>query len=489
MTREPHPGSGLPLTLAALAAAVALAALTVALVAPAHAARPVPAPPAVTDTLRLSLDDAVRMALHQGVTVGLAEQEVARARGQVREAEAVALPQINATGSYQHRFASIFSGFGDVPADSGLAAIFANSPFGAQHQYTIDLTGTQLLFSRSVGAAVSGARWYQNGTERQLEDAESQVVYQTRGAYLLAAYAGELVRIADEGLDQARANERDVKLLYDQGARAEYDYLQAQVEARNAEPPVVQARNAYSDALFGLKRFLDIPAAQPLVLTTPLAFPGDEAPVVDSLGVPTRPALLAAEAAVEVRKRAVTYESGQRWPELSASGTVLQEAFPRDGWPTRDQFLRDVTASAKITLPIFQGFRTEGAIHRAQADLHSAELTRDQVKLQVDVDVEQARQDLRRTLVVLAARRGTVELARRTWDLARTRYDNGIATQLEVSDARLKMLTAQADAADALRDYRTALARAEYALGHPPTTRLVSLDDITDKVSREVLKR
>ena len=437
MTREPHPGSGLPLTLAALAAAVALAALTVALVAPAHAAHAGPAPPAVTDTLRLSLDDAVRMALHQGVTVGLAEQEVARARGQVREAEAVALPQINATGSYQHRFASIFSGFGDVPADSGLAAIFANSPFGAQHQYTIDLTGTQLLFSRSVGAAVSGARWYQNGTERQLEDAESQVVYQTRGAYLLAAYAGELVRIADEGLDQARANERDVKLLYDQGARAEYDYLQAQVEARNAEPPVVQARNAYSDALFGLKRFLDIPAAQPLVLTTPLAFPGDEAPVVDSLGVPTRPALLAAEAAVEVRKRAVTYESGQRWPELSASGTVLQEAFPRDGWPTRDQFLRDVTASAKITLPIFQGFRTEGAIHRAQADLRSAELTRDQVKLQVDVDVEQARQDLRRTLVVLAARRGTVELARRTWDLARTRYDNGIATQLEVSDARL----------------------------------------------------
>ncbi|MFI5370652.1 MAG: TolC family protein [Candidatus Eisenbacteria bacterium] len=477
------------LVLAALTSAVALAALLVALALPAHAASRAPAvSPSPTDTLRLSLEDAVSLALTRGVTVGLASSEVQRARGQVREAEAVALPQINTTGTYQRRFASIFSG---VPADSGLGSLFANSPFGAENQFTLELTGTQLLFSRSVGAAVSGARWYQHGVEHQLQDVESQVVYQTRGAYLLAAYIGELVRIAEEGVVQARANEHDVKLLFDQGARAEYDYLQAQVEARNAEPPVMQARNAFADALYGLKKLLNVPAEQPMTLTTPLAFPGDQAPVVetDSLGAATRAALLAAEAAVEVRKRAVTYESGARWPELSASGTMLQEAFPSNGWPTRDQFFRDVTASAKLTLPIFQGFRTEGAVARAKAELRSAELNRDQVKLQVDIDVEQARQDLNRALTVLAARRGTVELAQRTWQLARTRYDNGMATQLEVSDARLKMLTSQADAADALRAYRTSLARLEFALGHPPATRLVSLDDITEHISREVLKR
>lgn len=474
--------------LALVVAALAIGALAVALALPARAAAAAPATPAATDTLRLSFDDAVQLALTHSFAVGRARSDVKHAEGQVREAESNALPQINGTGTYQHRFASAFS---SLEADTGLGAIFKNTSFGAEHQYTLEVTGSQLLFSRSVGAAMSGARWYRNAAEHRLEDVTAATVYQVRGAYLLAAYTDELSRIALEGLVQARANESDVKLLYEQGARAEYDYLQAQVEARNAEPPVVQARNAHADALFLLKRLLDLPAAQPLVLTSALAFEHDQVPVValDSLGAPTRPALAAAQADVEVRKRAVTFESGGRWPSLSVSGTVSQFAYPSDGWPTRDQFVRDATAAAKLSLPIFQGLRVEGAITRAKADLRSAEITRDQVAQQVEIEVEQARQDLDRTLTVLAARRGTVALAVRTYELARTRYDNGMATQLEVSDARLKRLTAEADAADALRDYRTALARLEYALGHSPDTRLVALDDLTDTIRREVLKR
>ena len=474
--------------LAVIVLLLAAGALAVALALPAHAAPAAASAPVPTDTLRISIDDAVQLALKQGFAVGRADADVAHARGQVREAESVALPQINGTGTYQRRFASVFSG---VSGDSGIGSLFTNSPFGAKHQYTLEVTGTQLLFSRSVGAALGGARWYQRAAVEQRDDVAALTTYRTRGAYLLTAYTDELVRIAEEGLAQARANEQDVKLLFDQGARAEYDYLQAQVEARNAEPPVIQARNAYADAIYGLKQLLDIPAARPLALTTPLAFSGDLAPVInpDSLGPPTRPALLAAEANVEVRKHALGYETGQRWPELSVSATVSHEAFPSDGWPERDQFLRDATGSAKLTVPIFQGFRTSGAIDRAKADLRTAELDRDQVALRVEIELDQASQDLRRTLIVLAARRGTVALAERTWGLARTRYDNGMATQLEVSDARFKMLTAKADAADALREYRTALARLEYALGHTPNTRLVTLDDITDHISREVLKR
>jgi outer membrane protein TolC len=79
---------------------------------------------------------------------------------------------------------------------------------------------------------------------------------------------------------------------------------------------------------------------------------------------------------------------------------------------------------------------------------------------------------------VLAARRGTAQLSQRAHYLATVRYSSGLATQLEVSDARLQMLTAETNEVQATKDYLAALVDLEYAVGHPLDTRGRPLDDI-----------
>ena len=461
----------------------ALAALAAALLlAPAvRAAEPSSGTPSPADTLRLTLDQAVARALGSGTDMQVARAGVGVAEGRVREALAEALPQITGSASYNRKLDSIFR---DVASQdtSGLAYIFANSPFGAVHGYALDLTATQLLWSSGrVGAGLAAARAVRSAVTSDRDQVGADVTLAVHEAYWNVLYAREVARIAESSLEQARAHLHQVELFRKQGARSEYELLQAQVDAANQEPTVVAARSTAKLALLGLKRRLNLPLSQPVSLETPLEFEGDRLPVPSETPVDAaaRPALKSAEAMVQARRAAVRVERAGRWPELKATASVSHQAFPADGTPTRDQFQRSVDATLKLEWPMFQGFRTFGGVQRATNELRQATAQRDAMVQAAELELAQARLGVDETLATLAARRGAAKLAERAHYLADVRWKNGLGTQLEVSDARLRMQDAQVNEVLALKEYRLALARLERAAGRAVPTESKSLDDLS----------
>lgn len=440
---------------------------------------------ALTDTVRLSLDDAVNRALSSGSDLRVAQANVGIADGRVKEAAAGALPQITGTVTYNKKFDSIFS---SLAGDTTLGSLFSNSSFAAEHTWTADLTVTQTLWSGGrVGSALRGALAYRKVARADRDETRADIALRVREAYLQAVYAREVEAIAYAGLEQARAHLKRVQLFKDQGSRAEYDLIQAQVDAANQEPPAVEARDAAAISLLQLKRLLGMSLAQPIALTTPLSFEAGQVPVLASEPADgaARAALVGAEENVKFRRHALTYEKAGRWPQLLASGTVSHQAFPTETWPDREQFRRAIDGSIKLEWPLFQGFRTFGTVQRARAELAQAEAAREQTRQGVELEVEQARNEVRARLATLVARRGTVTLATRANHLATVRYQNGLATQLEVSDSRLKMQTAQVNEVAASKDYRIALLQLERATGQPLTLVPRSMDDITSSLQSD----
>ena len=455
-------------------------------------ARPAIGPAAATaDTLRLTLDDAVRMALEQGIDMQVANAETRIASGRIREAAADAWPQLTGAIDYTRQFDSIFSGAADAGSDSIFGPLLENSPFAAEKTWKLDVTGSQTVYSRKVGAGVGAARAYRKQTDANRAETAASVTLRVKQAYLTASAAAQLLDISQVGRDQAQAHFQQVQMFRRQGTRAEYDLIQAQVDAMNAEPPVVSAINDYELAMLDLKRVLGISLHQPLALTTPLRFADGTVPVPDdaSLAPVQRAAMVSAEAEVEGREKLLDVERAMRWPELKVSGTVSHQAFPSDELPTRDQFRRSIQGTARIEFPLFLGFKSFGAIQRATAEVHKAEVRREELRQQLDLDIERARQDVRRTLALLLARRGTVQLAERAHHLANVRYGNGLSTQLEVTDARYKMLASEGNEVIAARDYLAALAQLERALGRPvPVTRR-PIDQISLMAPNELAPR
>src|SRR5438128_5594994 len=117
--------------------------------------------------------------------------------------------------------------------------------------------------------------------------------------------------------------------------------------------------------------------------------------------------------------------------------TYNEQAFPTDVSPFGARFLRGWNGEVRLSFPIFLGFKTAGSIEQARAVLLRAEAQRDGLRRQVELEVAQARGEVERARALLAARRETVRQALRAQYLAGVRYTNGMATQLDVSDARV----------------------------------------------------
>ncbi len=446
----------------------------------AHAARPT-AMLASADTLHLSLDAAVTRALKTGSDMQVARASVGIAQGRVKEVLAGALPQITGTVSYNRKFDSVFRDLATTDT-SGLGDLFANTSFGAVHGWTTDLTASQLLWSGGrVGAGIAAAKAVYKSVANDRAQSEADVKLAVQQAYWNALYSHEVVAIARHGLSQAREHLRQVELYRKQGSRSEYDLLQAQVDAANSEPPVVAARSAAQLALLTLKRVLNLPLSQPLVLDSPLAFGDRQLPVPAE--APTdatvRPAVQSAEAAVAARRAVLRVEKSGRWPNLTASATLSHQAFPKDGTPEREQFQRSMDATLKLEWPFFQGFRTFGNVQRASNELQQAMAQRDVARQTAEMELAQAELAVEEALATLVARRGTAQLAERTHHLADVRWRNGLGTQLEVSDARLQMLNAQVNEVLATKEYRLSLARLERAAGRPVATELKTYEELT----------
>jgi outer membrane protein TolC len=431
------------------------------------------------DTLRLTLDDALRLAATGGAEMREARAGVADARGKVREALAAALPHVSGSVTYTRKLDSVFRSFS---GDTLFGPIFRNSAFAAVNTWDVELTGSQLLWSSGkVGAALRAARAAHRSADAGAAETAAEVRYQVTRAYLDAAYAGERVGIARAAWDQARAHFAQVALQHREGRRADYDLLRAEVDAANQEPGVTEADADYDIATLELERLIGVPPGTPVVLATPLAFGHDMVPVVadEALAVEERPAVRATQADAEARHQLWLLEKGGRWPDLTLSTTLAQQAYPDDRLPRLGQFRRDWQASVKLEVPIFSGLRTEGRIAQARAAYDRAMAERDLVRDRARVEAAAARADLARSLALLVARRATVRQADRAATLASLRYTNGLSTQLEVSDARLQHRTALVNAVGATHDYLVAMARLERALGHPVVVSQVPLDRVT----------
>ncbi|MGH7470095.1 MAG: TolC family protein, partial [Longimicrobiales bacterium] len=333
------------------------------------------------------------------------------------------------------------------------------------------LSGSQLLYSGGrTGAALEVARRFREAAELTVSEELADIELSVQRAYHRALLAAELERISVAALEQAEKFLAHERLRLKSGSAAELDMLRAEVAAANLRPQQIQARNAAELALLEVRRLVNIPAQQPLKLGTPLEPPGAESlkePVLDSPRLlQNRPAVGAAERQVRMRELGVRIARGSYLPTAS-----LRVNYGRFLYPTRaltwsgNEWRGDWNAALSVDVPIFDGLRRESQIDEAQVQLQRAQLQLAQLKEGVHMQYEQALGERRRAAADMTARQQTVTQAQRVHDLTVLRYDRGMATQLEVSDARLALLQARTNLAQSLSDFYIADATLLRTLG------------------------
>lgn len=426
------------------------------------------------DTIRLSLSNAVTRVLEQGDEIAAARALIDQAESQVTQAAAGALPNLSTNLTYNRAIKTIFDNIGGPePSEpdtgsGGFADLFKDLPFGRPNSYIATLQLSQLLWAGgTVGAARDVARRFRSASRDQLDETKSDLTLQVRTAYLNAVLAERMREIAEDSRDVAQAHYRQVEAFYEAGTTSEFDLLRARVDRENREPAVVQAANAAELALLELKRLVNVPADQPLMLTTDLqpdTIEVDEAELARLVN--QRPVLGAAREMVAMREGAVRIYRGQLLPSVRLLGNLGFQAFPDNVLPPgRSQWREDWSVSVAVSWNPFDGFRTRGLIGEAQALLRQAHLDAAQLEEGLELELAASLAEYRRSRAQLRVTRETVSLAERTMELADVRFAAGLSTQLEVSDAALLLDQARVNHVQAQHDYAKALAQLERTSG------------------------
>ena len=153
-------------------------------------------------------------------------------------------------------------------------------------------------------------------------------------------------------------------------------------------------------------------------------------------------------------------------PSIDLSGSYGKIAFPPGVFDFRGVDWRtDATATIALRVPIFNGFRTGADVQQAQVNLLSERLRLTQLQENVELQYQQAVGEQRRAAAEITARQRTVEQAQRVYQLTVLRYEQGLATQLEVNDARLQALQARTNLAQSVSAFYLAAAGVSRSLG------------------------
>ncbi len=458
---------------------------------------------ATTPTTRpLSLDDAFRLAEPSSDDVRIAQNAVVRSKGQYFQARSTVLPQITASANYtrqlQNQFNSIINRFAPPP-DPNAPPDTTPQPFNpisvlfaSPNTITLGIQASQPLFlDNRFGLAGRVAKANEDAAKYGLRTVRAQLRYDIASAYFDAVIAEKLLLIADSSLAQNERTFKQTTLQRQVGTVAEYDLLRSRV-ARDAQRPLlIQAQQNRDVALLRLKQLLNIPLTELVLLATPLQDADMDRVLASSrLDNDTRPsagnglsgiaaatapkltprdtapdartAVQQAVANVEVLKGTLENAHLQRMPSLTLSTNYQRFAYPTNANivpRTLADFYPAWTVALGLSVPVWTSGRIKGDEMVARANLADGEARLNQGKRAAALDVQLALKSLEQAEANWLASRGTEEQADKALRIADVRYNNGISTQLELTDIRNLLIQSQANTLTSAKDLQLARLR------------------------------
>lgn len=470
------------ISLLALASTLALGACAVG---PGYERPPTPVPTAYRgDTVQLVRDTAAAIAPRVppaatpadtvaptwdqtlGDTVLLALMDTARVHNQDLQAT------IAVTREFQARYAIDRSGFypqinlfgaGGTGKSKAIGVPSVTSDFydaTAEASWELDLWG-RVRRTSQAGKAAYFAR-----TE-DLRGAELSLAAAVATGYFGVLELDQQMLVAERTLAAQRATADLSRRRYQEGQVSRLDVLQfdAQAQETQAQLAVIarlrsEEENALS-TLVGLPP-RGLPRGQPLPdqvsnFDVPQGLPSDL--------LSRRPDVRAAEEDLRAATARIGAEWGGRLPQVTLTG---QYGYVSEDLSTLFESQNNTNALfVGITVPLFTGGRLQGQVDVAEAQAEQARARYEQVVLLALQDVENALVAIRTTREQLAAQAAQVGSLSESLTLVQHRYENGLASYLEVLDAQRSLFNAELSLARAQALQLSSGVRLYKALGGP----------------------
>ena len=419
---------------------------------------------------KLSIDDAVQLALQKNPDILLAIDNVRKASGNYITVRAGLLPQF---GLQQGAYSWVEPSFqsGQVPPTSKQGSPYASAFTPNSASWNINLQGNQLLYDGwKTPSLTAAAKLSEQIAYFQLRQTIDATIAKIMDQFYQVVLDRALVIANEQQVALYKTQVSDQQSRYDAGTVPRFNVLQAQVQLANSEPPLIQAKNNLRVALFTLVKTigLDYPNLQnieiPFDVVGELAYYPRKIDSDASIhtALKRNPQLKAQRMNILVSAKQITAAIAGWLPTINANGGYRMQSYNYDN--SLSTVVEGWFFGATGSWAIFDGLATYGNVKQAKATMMNYKTTYDNGVREVILQVQQAISNLQQASETITSQKATVEQAVEALRLSRERLDAGAGVQLDVINAQVQLLQAQTSVLQALYSYISATAEYDRAL-------------------------
>lgn len=403
------------------------------------------------ETLHLTLDDAIEMALSDGADIISKEVELTQSKADYLSGlGGVFLPTINTSLSFRRQWGTSYS-FGDfnyyggvdyVPGYQGEVYnnVMFNGDSDVSNTYTYSANLTQPLVSPSAMFAYLSARSSYRASRLKYEDATAGVIIGICDAYFGVLKAGHILEASKRAYESSKKHLEYAQRLYEMEGVSQIDVLKAQVQLSEAEIDLIEAEGALKRAMMNLNDTLGKPVETELIL--------EEVPIeIEDYEYGE-----CLEVMNEVKRYEEMYKSedasalyaslagwSMRLPSLYGNFSYYwnNERFTTENWGRNDGYYIGLT----LSLNLFDGLSTEAGIMRARASRRLSKNYADRAKELAEMALRNAYISYEEAKKKLEVTMNMLETAKMELNLAERRYELGAGSIMELTEAQAQYLS------------------------------------------------
>ncbi|MFN1835816.1 TolC family protein [Balneola sp. MJW-20] len=451
--------------------------------------------------LKLDLVEAIELAIANNPQVNRALLSVKDADELVKIAYSELFPDIvssiNYTRNIEIPVTFVPAQFFDPNAPAGT---LAPVEFGTDNNWQGGISVSQNIFKGEAIIGVGTSTIFKTVQRENLRAVTQQVVTQARVAYYSTLVSEERLRLQQAQIDRLEANLNENRARERAGLVDPYDVLRLEVQLSNARPQLVEAEYMVQEAYRNLKIALGLPLQlefsilgelNAFDILDPEMVNGEnltlkrvdlmnrytysnesESGMEQQLGL--RGDLRVIDATIDLKDKEISAVKSRYLPTITANYNLQWTAveagrpnfFRNEGANTNP--IRFQTLGVSVRLPLFQGLSRVANVNRVQIERKDLEEQKRAATLSARNDILSAKEDLDQAFETAEGRRRAVELAQEGYDRAKKRFDQGLGSQLELTEAEIQVREAEVNYAQMVFGYLSAKARYDLAVGKVP---------------------
>jgi outer membrane protein len=448
----------------------------------------------------INAEQAIQLAVANNPEIKRALLSLENADEQVRLAWSEVLPSVSSSATYTRNV--------EIPVNFVPARVFdPNAPadeliplqFGTDNNWQGGVTVSQNIFRGEAIVGISSSSLFKSAQQENLRGTVQQVITAARKGYHAVLVAQEQLRLQEAAVERLRSNLRENRARQREGLLDEYDVLRLEVQLSNQEPQLRNAELAAAEAYRNLKEILGLPVNMPLEVEGQLndfdvyeagvpegenkslykitgATPVHELDNTEILDVMRnkRGDLRALNVQNELKDREILAIKSRFLPTITADYN-LQWTSAQPGTPRPfENSVRFQTLVFNVSLPLFTGFERRANLNIARIEKKDIRVQQWAAEKTALNEFETASGRLMNLRETAQSRKLAVEEARRGLEIALRRFENGVGSQMEVTEAELQVREAELNYASLIAEYLNTKADFDLAIG------LVPMIDETD---------